>query len=117
MILNSYYAVAERLQKRHDFFVEFEALRYRVVAVFGDETAKSFVDLFRILTEIDTAVGLLLRMREAGDYSSDSPVRRSFETTIGWWTDPKEDTISSRLDQIVESVEKVFRPAIQATSL
>ena len=64
--------------KRQEFFVQLEALRYRVVAVFGEEMAKPFDELFRILTEIHTAVGLLLRMRESGDHYSVS-IRRSLE--------------------------------------
>jgi hypothetical protein len=104
--------VAERLARRQNFFVQLEVLRYRIVALFGNETAKPFDELFRILTEINTAVGLLLRMRESADYSS-SAVRRSLEATIGWWNDPKEDVIASRLDQIIATVEAIFRPAIE----
>jgi hypothetical protein len=114
--LNGYYAVAERLAKRQDFFSKFAAQRYPVVAIFGSESAKGFDELFRIMNEINIAVRLLVEMDGPFDYLPSSE-RQNLEAKIGWWTALDGDAISIRLDQIIGNVEKVFRPAIQATPL
>ena len=55
---------------------------------------------------------LLVEMDGPFDYLPSSE-RQNLEAKIGWWTALNGDAIAIRLDQIVESVEKVFRPAIQ----
>jgi hypothetical protein len=45
-ILNSYFAVTERLMSKADFFAEMWARRYRFSFVFGCEAAKPYDDLF-----------------------------------------------------------------------
>jgi hypothetical protein len=115
--LNRYYAVIERLAKHNDFFAGLHDGRYRVLAIFDNDRAILFDDLFRVLNEIQIAAQMLIQMDDSYGDALPSSELRELEAKLGWCTDPKGDAISGQLDHIVQTVERVFRPAIQATPL
>src|SRR5262245_53935640 len=55
-ILNAYFAVAERLNKKNEFFARLESRRYRFIAIFGMAAAKPYHELRDIHGEILIAV-------------------------------------------------------------
>jgi hypothetical protein len=110
--LDCYYAVAERLRSKEDFFAQVAARRYRFIALFGKDGAKAFDELVRIRNEILVAVGWLV-----GPYAAEwtATDRTRMEKTIGWG-DPKNDPIPRRLDEAVQMIERACRPVIQLST-
>jgi hypothetical protein len=122
--LNAYFAAIERLNNQSEFFAELYARRYRFIALFGRDAAKPYDDLFQIRNDIIIAARMLLRThqrfkvqrpRRPRDEESLLKSREKWEKTI-WWGLPEEDPIPSRLDCIVEAIEKTCRPAIQESA-
>jgi hypothetical protein len=111
-ILNAYFTTAERLFNKEEFFAQFYARRYRFAAHFGVEAAKPYDDLHKIYAHVVVAVRMLIgtyRQRSEGSLPEN---RRRWEESIGWAV-TEDDKIPSRLDAIVEDIEKICRPAIQ----
>lgn len=108
--LDSYYVVAERLNRREEFFGRLFAHRYRFVTLFGLDSGKPFTELFAIRNDILLSVNFLV-----GDFADTwAPQDRiRMEATIGW-CDPKDDPIRGKLDHVVETVESLCRPIIEA---
>jgi hypothetical protein len=104
-MLNAYYAVAERLNKRNEFFARLEARRYRFIALFGMPAAAPYQELRAIHSDILVAIRMLLATQKRGTAASNIA---KWESTI-WDNDP----IRPRLDAMVEAIEKLCRPVIQ----
>ncbi len=110
--LNAYFVPAERLSKAGEFFAQLMARRYRFLALFGQEAAKPYDELFNIRREILGAVRMLFvthQQRREGTLPQD---RKKWEETIGWVSE--EDAISRRLVGAVGEIEKICRPIIDA---
>jgi hypothetical protein len=99
--LNAYFVPAERLAKNGEFFSQLMAHRYRFLAVFGQQAAKPYDELFNIRRDILLAVRMLYmthQQRREGDLQQN---RRKWEETIGFALS-EEDPISRRLASAVE---------------
>jgi hypothetical protein len=97
---------------KQELFAQLHARRYRFIAHFGLEAAKPYDDLFKIRSEVISAVQMLLmthRNREQGSLPND---RREWQEVI-WAGRNKADPTPGRLDNIVKMIEATCRPAIQ----
>jgi hypothetical protein len=99
--LNGYFAAAERLNNRSEFFAQLHARRYRFVAYFGRDAAKPYDDLHKIYADILVAVRMLLdthRQRDMG-IGSDSPLsaRGSGARAFGCFGYESADTLARDL--------------------
>jgi hypothetical protein len=109
--LDEYFAPAERLYKKSEFFSQLHARRYSFMTFFGSESGKPFDDLHKVHSDIIVAVQMLLMTdRERSEGFNPQGIRQ-WQATIGW--NPEADTISSRLDTIVDVIEQTCRPVIQ----
>lgn len=111
--LNAYYAVAERLHAKSEFFARLSARRYRFVAHFGLEAAKPYDQLREAYNEVIVAVQMLL-MTERRQRLDDSAVEeeRDWQKTI-WHMSVEGDEIERRVGLAVSSIEATCRPIIQ----
>lgn len=107
--LDCYYAVAERLGRKDEFFAQVASRRYRFIALFGKAGSDAFDEVFKLRNEIWVAVHWLIGPYAAEWSTSD---RMRMEATIGWG-DPEKDGIPGRMDRAVQMIESVCRPAIQ----
>jgi hypothetical protein len=110
--LNGYFAAAERLNNRSEFFAQLHARRYRFVAYFGRDAAKPYDDLHKIYAEILVAVRMLLDTHRQRDMGFMPDGIQQWKSIIGWGL-PEKDTIPARLTGIIEAVEQTCRPVIQ----
>jgi hypothetical protein len=108
--LNSYYVPAERLFDKSEFFSNLHARRNRFLAMFGQESAKPFDDIYKIRGEVLIAVRMLISTHRNCDQGTLPATRREWEAVMGW-VDPETDGIPRRLDQAVEAIEKTCRTA------
>jgi hypothetical protein len=106
---NAYYAPAERLHEKSEFFAAMNARRYRCQALFGDAVLKPYSDFRMAHNEVVLAVGMLLRT--FGENSSPR-LKDKWEATI-WDGYEDDDPFRKRLDGSVKAIEDVCRPAIQ----
>jgi hypothetical protein len=109
--LNAYYATIERLNNQREFFAQFHARRYRFIAHFGMEAGKPYDALHGIYSEIVVAVRMLIKTYHQRDLGSLPQNRRTWEASMGWA--PEDDKIPGRLDALIDTIEKICRPAIQ----
>jgi hypothetical protein len=109
-MLDAYYAVAERLFNRADFFARLEGRRYRFIAHFGPASAEPFEKLRRIHLQILAAVNhLSLRYRASRNKEYQGQFA-DLENVI-WDTLGKDDHIRRKLDAMVEDIEKSLSPS------
>jgi hypothetical protein len=109
--LNAYFTVAERLSKKTEFFAQLEARRYRFITHFGAEAAEPYMVLRKIHGEILLGVRMLLMTHHQRELGAAVASIQHWRTVI--WETSEDDQIRERLNTMVESVEKVCRPAIQ----
>jgi len=110
--LNAYFATAERLNAKSDFFAQLHARRYRFIARFGKKAAQPYDDLHKVYVEIIVAVRMLLstyRSRAEGTLPSGF---RKWQETI-WGGMAEDDLIPKKLDQIVSAIEATCGPVLQ----
>jgi hypothetical protein len=111
-LLNSYYATTERLNGKAEFFGKLYARRFRFLALFGAETKTHFDVVFQIRHELNVAVHMLISTQRGAKRGLDVQQRGQWEDRI-WDTQDVNDRITSRLNQSVEGIEAVCRPALQ----
>jgi len=112
--LNSYFRPIERLHKKIEFFSQLHARKYRVLALFGQEAVKPYDELFRIREEIVLAVEMLITTHGFPQLGSHLEDRKSWETTIGRRQPGTPDPIDPKLTSVIEAIERVCQPIIQA---
>jgi hypothetical protein len=110
--LNAYFATIERFNNKREFFAQLHARCYRFIAHFRQEAAKPYDDLFRIRSEVISAVQMLIMTYRDRDQGSLPGDRRDWQA-IMWEGRDKADPIPANLDRIVEEIENTCRPAIQ----
>jgi hypothetical protein len=110
--LNAYFATAERLNNKSEFFAQFYARRYRFVAHFGLAAGAPYGEFNSIYAEIITAVRMLITTYRNRDEGSLPINRVKWEAGIGW-SPSDDDEIPARIDAIVSTIERICRPAIQ----
>jgi hypothetical protein len=109
--LNSYYAVAERLSKKADFFAQLESRRYRFMAHFGLEAAQPYTILRELHGNILVSVRMLLMTHQERNLGTNPESIRQWRNSI--WEMSENGETRQRLNAMIEAIEKVCRPAIQ----
>lgn len=112
--LNSFDVPAERLFNKSEFFSKLYARRNRFLAMFGQENAQPYDEIFKIRGDVLTASRMLIstyRDREQGGLPTS---RREWEAKIGW-CDPDNDPITHRLNRAIERIEKTCRTVIEGS--
>ena len=108
--LNSYYVPAERLFNKSEFFSNLYARRNRFLAMFGEESAEPYDDLYQIRGDVLNAVRMLISTHQNRDQRVLSIPRSEWEAAMGW-VDPETDVIRRRLDHAVEAIVNTCRTA------
>jgi hypothetical protein len=111
-LLNSYFRTAERLLNKSEFFAQLAARRKRFLALFGQEAANPYDEIFRIRGEILIAVRMLITTHQQRELGSRPQNRETWETTMGW-VHTAHDPIEVRLNQLIVGIEEICRPVIQ----
>jgi hypothetical protein len=111
--LNSYYATTERLFSKSEFFAQLFSRCYRFLALFGQEGMKPYDELYRIRHEILISVGQLITTHRFPDRGSVPQARQRWEDVV-WDAQNENDPINGRLNAVVEAIESICRPVIQA---
>jgi hypothetical protein len=112
----------KRLGDESVFFSEFNSLRYRAIALFGKEHARTFDDLRQIVLRISRAAKqLMFRYEWTGDKpwidpnGDDSAYFESLKALV-WSTHNENDPISIEINTIVAWAEQKLRPEIERSA-
>ena len=109
--LNGYYRPAEQLWKHAEFFSQLIARQHQFMALFGHHTAKPFIELLQIRSEILSAAQMLILTYEDRAFGNMPESRKKWEEIIGRrLTDP--DPIAIRLNRVVEDISSICRPIV-----
>ena len=111
--LNAYFAAAERLARKSEVFAQIQARRYRFVALFGEEAAGPYDEIFRVRHEIMAAVRELVGSHRYRDQIPQLTDRRERWAAVVGLSHEGDDPIAIRLDQAIGRVERICRAAIQ----
>lgn len=120
-LLDSYYAPAERLFKKNEFFAQFLASRYSFMAVFGRKSAEPFDTTLRSRNSVFIASQMLIRSTRDRDYehapneeARQQAVKRrqEWESEI-WSVGDASDTIQANMNAAVAAMESFCRPVIE----
>lgn len=116
-IRDGYFVPIERLQKEEEFLVQFEARRYRFMALFSSEAAKPYEALRSIVRDIQTASQALLREtywaeRRSGEMDQAAQDRmQRYEDVI--WRGAEDDEIPQTIEDSITALEMTCRKAIE----
>ena len=111
--------VFERYQKRKTLFSQIGAKRYRVMAMFGPSAKEPFDELDAIINEVLNAARMLGshywprqgRVEMAPkEFKKHQHEMQNYEA-IFWLMDEDKDTISPRVQRIIEEIETILQPA------
>lgn len=110
---NAYYAIIERLDRNREAISKLMSKQFRARALFGTEAAAPFEELNDIVGRITVSAQMLIMTTGHGDPVSQSKRKWEADIWAGWG---KEDQISSRIAAMVADAERIFLPALKATS-
>ena len=111
--------IFERYKKREVLFSQIRAKRYRVMATFGPSSEEPFEELDAIINEILTAAHMLGshywprqgRVEMAPkEFKKHQEEMQNYEMVF-WLMDEDKDTISPRVQKIIEKIEVILQPA------
>ena len=119
--LNRGYVVVERYQKREAVFAEFNTLKYRFMASFGQETEPIFDDTFRAVNSIFTSARILAThyWKRQDRPPADERKFQDFidQTTrhegVFWDENTDEDVIRKKLQAVQVSLEAATAPCFK----
>jgi hypothetical protein len=100
------------LTSKSELFARLEARQNRFLALFGQEAAKPYDEIFRIRWEILLAVRMLITTYQQRELGSMQQNRETWATTIGW-VHTEQDPIETRLNQTIACIEVICRPINQ----
>jgi hypothetical protein len=109
--------VFKRYNDRMDLFNKIHAMRYRFMAQIGVSQAQPFEDLYKIVKEVLLAARMLAQLwprdhfRTPDQYEQHQKLVNKHEA-IFWEGLSEKDPINSRLDVIIETMEKTCREII-----
>jgi hypothetical protein len=112
------YVLLERFDKKQEIFSKIQATRYRFMAQFGEEAARPFDELHKLIIDLFSAADQLAELRieqRHGDGRDDA--RRDRRERIQelervYWGGFRDDPIAPRVEAIVASIEKICRAQI-----
>lgn len=111
---DSSFAPERRLIDHQEFFARFRSRKHEFSAVFGRHAAKPFDDAWKIRLEINQAVDGLLHhkdLRNDRDTENNELWREWYRTAF---RQAEDDSIAQRLKTVLEDIERICRPAIDA---
>jgi len=119
------YVVFERYNKRQDLFNKLYSMRYRYMARFGKDSAKSFNDLQKIVNEIFISARMLPHYwKEQGhrNWKNNAEFEKHLEEmhkyeTIFWEMTPDGDQIIPRVNAVVSDIEAQALKVIEKKSI
>ncbi|WP_417613099.1 hypothetical protein [Parasphingorhabdus sp.] len=108
---DSYYPVLSRANLSSEFFNDFYAARYRAIALFGEEAAAPFIEIWQALHKVRVAASMLMREDMHGEHRDIARNRQRMEERI-WEGLAEGDPIAAEIEAAIEKAEALFRPAI-----
>jgi hypothetical protein len=113
---NPHYVAEARLLEHQDFFSRLRSLRHEFAAVFNQDDAKMFDELWRVRLDINHAVGDMLRNKEMekSSHANDLQLWNEWKHTAYVHPKPEQDEVLKRIKAQVAAAEKICRPAIAA---
>jgi hypothetical protein len=111
-LFNNYWAPAERLIKKGEFFTNFAAAQYKARAYLGDGVVHPFDVVIEARARILTAARMLITSsKEFFDREDINERRQKWERTI-WTTGDDSDEIKPDIDVAVSQIEAICRPVL-----
>ena len=113
------YMVFRKIKEHADIFDELHTLRFRFMVRVGQDKAKPFDDLKRIVDEIWISAQWLAELwavqlqRRKLEETTDKQINEHQQAI---WYSGKQDSIKSRLEKTVQDVEAICRPIIEGRS-
>lgn len=111
---NAIYTPVERLGRYHTVFSELEALRFRLMAFYGDEAGRPIQELFSARERIVQSAFQMIRnleRYERGDL--DTTKWEQWGRDIGWDISEDPDPVAERANDAVTNLERLCGPALQ----
>jgi hypothetical protein len=110
-----YWATAERLIKRSDFFATFAATQYTAKAYLGDGVTDPIMVIIEKRTQIIDAAGMLIKINTPDPLIQQDqiPIIREKCRQVIWSTGEKSDEIKTEIDAAVRQVEAICRPILE----
>ena len=108
--LNTYYATIERLKSKDEFFAKLYARSYRFSAYFGETSCRPYDALLAIQRRLTITTRTLIDTyadRKEGNLRTERVAWRRIISGLG-----PDDSTPGELDNIVQDVETICRPAI-----
>ncbi|WP_369662014.1 hypothetical protein [Variovorax sp. V15] len=115
----SAYVVFKRLNDHHAQLSKLYAMRYRFMAVFGQEKARPFTDFHNVLHEIRLAGHMLAQLWAQRTYASEAHAAEAAELiktyeNVYWEMLPEDDKIKPKVAEIIKEIETTCRGIIEA---
>lgn len=119
--LNDAYVVFERYQKNQETFNRLHALRYRFMAIFGEDKVKPFYDLNNIVNEIFTAARMLGRLWHMRSQTHLPRPQERYDKIIEdigkyeaiFWDSLKDtDPITQKVKSVILEIDKICKPIL-----
>jgi hypothetical protein len=114
------YGVFKRIQDHGEVFAQLHTLRFRFMVRFGRDSAKSFDEMKRIVSEIWVSAQSLAQLwadqLRRGENTSQGTEEQTKKHEAVIWSMGDEDQIEPRVTGIIEQMEAVCRPLIEGQS-
>ena len=110
------YVVFMKIKEHGDIFDQLYAKRFRFMARFGKDKAKTFDDLKHIVDKIyvsNRRLAELWALQQGGRDISQETKNRIEEHEVIIWYNGSKDEITPQVNTIIEGVEKICRPMIE----
>ena len=112
--------VFNRYNENKETFNKIRALRYRFMAQIGKEQAIPFDQLHNIVNEILSSARILARLWSTTHFTTDAQWETHFKQVknyekIFWDTFQVDDPVNSRLDQLVQDLERTCSSVISGS--
>ncbi len=106
------YVPFERYEAGSHVFARLRALRYRFMAVFGQDKSRPFEDIRHVTNEIFTAAHMLSQIWARHDSRPEDTRRLE---AVFWQSDEKDPT-ALKVDAAVSEMESICKPLIEKSS-
>jgi len=113
---DKYYPIVRRFRENAEFFNAFYSKRHRALALFSQGAEAPYVDIWRTLSKISVAAGMLMREDTYAPNQAAYDHRRQMEQII-WEGMTENDAIAQAVLDAIAAAEKIFRPAIELPAI
>jgi hypothetical protein len=103
--------ILKRYNQHQELFNKIHAMRYRFMAQIGKNEAEPFEALRKIINEMTSSAHMLARLWARDHFRDDKDFEKHFESVkkyeaIFWEGLKEEDPITSRLNALIEEIER-----------